>query len=90
MSSQLRIAIADDEPAGVLLLSFRRRLNFATWEGWVPELVVSGAHRRRGIGRALLRVAIEEFLARLPDFRLADPDALRPGAPRPRTSPVRR
>ena len=58
------LAIADDEAAGVLLLSFRRRLNFATWEGWVPELVVSGAHRRRGIGRALLRVAIEEWRLR--------------------------
>jgi len=58
------LAVADGEPAGVLLLSFRRRLNFATWEGWVPELVVSAGHRRRGIGRALLRVAIEEWRLR--------------------------
>jgi len=58
------LAVADGEPAGVLLLSFRRRLNFATWEGWVPEVVVSAAHRRRGIGRALLRVAIEEWRLR--------------------------
>ncbi len=35
-----------------------------TWEGWVPELVVSAGHRRRGIGRALLRVAIEEWRLR--------------------------
>jgi len=58
------LAVADGEAAGVLLLSFRRRLNFATWEGWVPELVVAAGHRRRGIGRALLRVAIEEWRLR--------------------------
>ena len=58
------LAVADGEPAAVLLLSFRRRLNFATWEGSVPELVVSAGHRRRGIGRVLLRVAIEEWRLR--------------------------
>jgi ribosomal protein S18 acetylase RimI-like enzyme len=58
------LAIADGEPVGIMLLFFRRRLNFATWEGWVPELVVSTGHRRRGIGRALLRVAIEEWRLR--------------------------
>jgi GNAT superfamily N-acetyltransferase len=58
------LAVADGEPAGVLLLFFRRRLNFATWEAWVPELVVAPAFRRRGIGRALLRVAIEEWRLR--------------------------
>ena len=58
------LAVVDAEPVGVMLLSFRRRLNFATWEGWVPELVVSTGHRRQGIGRALLRVAIEEWRLR--------------------------
>jgi GNAT superfamily N-acetyltransferase len=58
------LALADGDPAGLLLLSFRRRLNFATWEAWVPELVVAKAHRRRGIGRALLRVAVEEWRLR--------------------------
>jgi len=58
------LAIADGQANGVLLLFFRRRLNFATWEGWVPELVVAAGHRRRGIGRALLRVAIEEWRLR--------------------------
>ena len=58
------LAIAEGEPVGLLLLSFRRRLNFATWEGWVPELVVTDDHRGRGIGRALLRVAIEEWRLR--------------------------
>src|SRR4029077_17452443 len=58
------LAVADHEAVGLLLLSFRRRLNFATWEAWVPELVVADDHRRRGIGRALLRVAIEEWRLR--------------------------
>src|SRR5436190_20337677 len=58
------LALAGGEPAGILLLFFRRRLNFATWEGWVPELVVAQGLRRRGIGRALLRVAIEEWRLR--------------------------
>jgi ribosomal protein S18 acetylase RimI-like enzyme len=58
------LAIANDEAVGLLLLSFRRRLNFATWEGWVPELIVAEDHRGRGIGRALLRVAIEEWRLR--------------------------
>jgi len=58
------LAVADGEPAGLLLLFFRRRLNFATWEAWVPQLVVALGARRRGIGRALLRVAIEEWRLR--------------------------
>jgi GNAT superfamily N-acetyltransferase len=58
------LALGDDEPAGLLLLAFRRRLNFATWEGWIPELVVAATFRGRGIGRALLRVGIEEWRLR--------------------------
>jgi GNAT superfamily N-acetyltransferase len=58
------VATAGGEAAGLLLLVFRRRLNFATWEGWVPELVVAEPFRGRGIGRALLRVAIEEWRLR--------------------------
>ncbi len=58
------LAIAEGEIAGLLLLVFRRRLNFATWEGWVPELIVAPSFRGRGIGRALLRVAIEEWRLR--------------------------
>lgn len=58
------LALEDGEPAGAVILLFRRRLNFATWEGWVPELVVAERSRGRGIGRALLRVAIEEWRLR--------------------------
>lgn len=58
------LAISDGAAVGLLLLVFRRRLNFATWEGWVGQLVVAEPFRRRGIGRALLRVAIEEWRLR--------------------------
>ncbi|TMB81662.1 MAG: GNAT family N-acetyltransferase [Chloroflexi bacterium] len=58
------LAIAEGEAAGLLLLLFRRRLTFGAWEGWVPELVVARTFRGRGIGRALLRVGIEEWRLR--------------------------
>lgn len=35
-------------------LHFRRRLNHATEEAWVPDLIVTEQARRQGLGRALL------------------------------------
>jgi ribosomal protein S18 acetylase RimI-like enzyme len=58
------LALADGEPAGLILFRFRRRLNHATFEGWVSEIVVSEAFRRRGIGRMLLAAAIAELRLR--------------------------
>jgi GNAT superfamily N-acetyltransferase len=58
------LAIADGEPAGLMLFRFRRRLNRATFEGWVSDLVVREAYRRRGIGRMLLKAAVEEWRLR--------------------------
>jgi GNAT superfamily N-acetyltransferase len=58
------LAMADDEPAGLILFRFRRRLNRATFEGWVSDLVVREPFRRRGIGRMLLNAAIEEWRLR--------------------------
>lgn len=54
------LALAEGDPAGLILFWFRRRLNHATFEGWVSELVVSERHRRRGIGRLLLAAGIAE------------------------------
>ena len=58
------MALADGEPAGVVIFHFRRRLNHATYEGWVSDLFVRPAARRRGIGRALMQAVREEWKLR--------------------------
>jgi ribosomal protein S18 acetylase RimI-like enzyme len=58
------LATADGEAAGLILFRFRRRLNHATFEGWVSELVVRERFQRRGIGRTLLAAAIAEWRLR--------------------------
>lgn len=58
------LAIADGEPAGLIAFRFRRRLNHATFEGWISDLVVRERFRGRGIGRALLAAVIAEWRLR--------------------------
>ena len=58
------VAIADGEVAGYIGHRLRRRLNHATFEGWVSDLVVRERFRGRGIGRALLAAAIAEWRLR--------------------------
>ena len=58
------LAIADGEPAGLIVLRFRRRLNHATFEGWISDLVVAHRARGRGIGRALVASVIAEWRLR--------------------------
>ena len=58
------LAIADGDPAGLVVQRFRRRLNHATFEGWISDLVVRERFRGRGIGRALLAAAIAEWRLR--------------------------
>lgn len=58
------LAIADGEPAGLILFRFRRRLNRATFEGWVSDLYVREPFRGRGIGRMLLSAVVEEWRLR--------------------------
>jgi len=58
------LAIADGEPAGFIGFRFRRRLNHATFEGWVSDLYVREPFRGRGIGRALVVAAIAEWRLR--------------------------
>lgn len=58
------LAIADGEPGGFIGFRFRRRLNHATFEGWVSDLFVRDRFRGRGIGRALLAAAIAEWRLR--------------------------
>jgi len=56
--------VADDggTVVGFVDVEFRQRLNFATPQAWVPDLVVAEAARGTGAGRALL--AEVERLAR--------------------------
>jgi GNAT superfamily N-acetyltransferase len=58
------LALLEGEPAGFIGFRFRRRLNHATFEGWVSDLVVRERARGRGIGRALLAAAIAEWRLR--------------------------
>ena len=58
------LALADGEAAGLMIFRFRRRMAVATYEGWVSDLYVRAAFRRRGIARALLNAAIAEWRLR--------------------------
>lgn len=58
------LAIADGEPAGLVAFRFRRRLNHATFEGWISDLVVREPFRGRGIGAALIAAVIAEWRLR--------------------------
>ena len=58
------LAVADGAVAGYVGHRLRRRLNHATFEGWVSDLVVRERFRGRGIGRALLAAAIAEWRLR--------------------------
>lgn len=58
------LAVADGEPAGFIGFRFRRRLNHATFEGWISDLVVREPYRGRGIGRMLVAAVIAEWRLR--------------------------
>lgn len=57
-------ALAEGEAAGFIVHRLRRRLNHATFEGWISDLFVRERFRGRGIGRALLATAIAEWRLR--------------------------
>ena len=53
------LALAEGEAVGLIVHRLRRRLNHATFEGWISDLVVREPFRGRGIGSALLQHCIE-------------------------------
>jgi GNAT superfamily N-acetyltransferase len=61
-ASHLVAEDAEGRVVGFCSLHFRERLNFATPDAWVPDLIVTSAARRVGAGWALLAEA--ERLAR--------------------------
>jgi GNAT superfamily N-acetyltransferase len=54
------VAEQDGVVAGMASLWLRPRLNWTTLEAWVPDLFVTPAYRRLGIGRALLQACAAE------------------------------
>jgi len=58
------LALADGQPAGLIVHRLRRRLNHATFEGWISDLFVRERFRGRGIGQALVAAAIAEWRLR--------------------------
>ena len=75
------LALAEGQAAGMSALSLRRRLNFATFEGWLAELYVRPAHGGQGIGRALLDASLAEWRLR-GSHRVLAPVGLREDAGR--------
>ncbi len=58
------VAVSDATAVGLALLQLRRRLNFATFEGWLSDVWVALAAAGRGIEEALLRAVVAEWRLR--------------------------
>jgi GNAT superfamily N-acetyltransferase len=57
---RIYVAELDGELAGAVSLWIQPRLNWTTPQGWIPDLYVDEAYRRRGAARALLDACAEE------------------------------
>jgi ribosomal protein S18 acetylase RimI-like enzyme len=80
------LALAGGEPVGLAIMELRRRLNFATFEGWISHLhVVEAAAGGEAIRDALLAALVAEWrlrgghriLASVPDGPVTLTDSLR-------------
>ncbi len=58
--SRIYVAELDGELAGAVSLWIQPRLNWTTPQGWIPDLYVDEAYRRRGAARALLDACADE------------------------------
>jgi ribosomal protein S18 acetylase RimI-like enzyme len=57
---RIYVAEVDGEVAGAVSLWIQPRLNWTTPQGWIPDLFVDDAFRRRGAARALLDACAAE------------------------------
>jgi GNAT superfamily N-acetyltransferase len=53
------VAEVDGQAIGFMSLEFRERLNRTRLQAWIPDLIVTEAHRGTGAGKALLRRGFE-------------------------------
>jgi ribosomal protein S18 acetylase RimI-like enzyme len=58
--ARILVAEEDEKVVGVITFWLRPRLNWTTLEGWISDLYVHPAHRRRGIGRQLVDACVAE------------------------------
>jgi GNAT superfamily N-acetyltransferase len=58
------LARDDGEPVGLAVMQLRRRLNFATFEGWIPELALPDEPDRGPIAAAMLKALVAEWQLR--------------------------
>ncbi len=58
------LAVAEGSPAGLAILRLRRRLNYATFEGWLSDVWVAPDASDRGIEGALVQAVVAEWQLR--------------------------
>lgn len=57
-SQHALIAFVDGQPVGFLSLELRIRLNWTTFEAWIPDFIVTEVTRGTGVGHALFEQAV--------------------------------
>lgn len=57
-------ALVADDPVGIAIMQLRRRLNYATFEGWISDLAVPDGDEGGAIGAALVAALVAEWRLR--------------------------